>query len=152
MKTMTWTCISALLIALPLRAEPPAGPAPKLAIAFVEKNGDIVIEDVVVEVVMVPQTRTVTVNGVNRTETVNVPVQKTITQRRAVEGKKVAAYDMDGRQITPGRLASLLRERKAVAISNSGNKLPAAYRAALRDDVVVLVVPPPPEPIPAPAP
>jgi hypothetical protein len=150
MKCFTCVCVAAVLFALPLRGEPPTGPAPKLAVAFVDKSGNIVIEDVVTEVVVVPETRAVNENGVTRNVTTNISVQKFKTLQRAVEAKQVKAYDMDGRQITPGRLASLLRERKAVAIAQTAGKLPAIYRAALRDDVVVLVLPPEPEPIPAP--
>ncbi len=147
MKRFTLVVVG-LLLALPLRAEPPTGPAPKLAVAIVDKSGSILIEDAVLEFVTVQETRTVTENGIARQETVNktVPRQKTI--QRSHDGKKVAAYDMDGRQITPGRLASILHERKAVAIAQTGGKLPAAYRAALRDDVVVLVLPSEPEVLP----
>ena len=61
--------------------------------------------------------------------------------------KSVAAFDLDGREMLPSRLTSLLRERRAVAIAQGGGKLAPQYRAALRDDVPVLVLPPP-EPAP----
>src|SRR5260370_30919332 len=95
MKCRTCVFVAAVLFALPLRAEPPIGPAPKLAVAFVDKSGNIVIEDVVTEVVVVPETRTVNENGVTRNVTTNVSVQKVKTQQRAVEAKQVKAYHID---------------------------------------------------------
>src|SRR5947209_3217526 len=98
------------LIAVPLRAEPPAGPGPKLAIAVIDKKGDIVIEDAVAETALETQTRTIEENGIKKTVTVAVPVirMRTISTRYAA--KSVAAFDLDGREMLPSRLASLLRE------------------------------------------
>ncbi|MFL5342701.1 MAG: hypothetical protein ACJ8F7_21420 [Gemmataceae bacterium] len=148
MKRIALTLFACVGLALPLRAEPPAGPGPRLAVASVDKAGNVVIDEVVLETLMVQQTRTVEENGVKRTVAVNVPLMRQSIRRQSHDGKKVSAFDMDGRPITPGRLASLLREPKAVAISMVGGKLGAPFRAALRDDVVVLVLPPPPEPVP----
>ena len=147
MRHIALTLLACIGLALPLCAEPPAGPGPRLAVAIVDKAGNVVIDEVVSETVMTQQTRTVEENGVKRNVVVRVPVIRQSVRKQSHDAKKVQAFDLDGRQITPGRLASLLREPKAVAISMVAGKLGAPFRAALRDDVVVLVLPPP-EPVP----
>src|SRR5260370_36873784 len=105
MKCRTCVFVAAVLFALPLQAEPPIGPAPKLAVAFVDKSGNIVIEDVVAELVVQPVTRTVNENGVTRNVTTNGSVQTFKSQQSALVAKKQTPYAMDVRQIQPGRLA-----------------------------------------------
>lgn len=125
-------------------AEPPAlaGPAPRVTVGQVA--GDfLILEEAVAVTQIVAETRTVTENGVTKSYVVQKPVTVLKTTHEKVKLKEVKAYDLDGREVTPGRLQHILRERTAIAISNGGTKLDPLFRRMLKDDTLVLVLPPP---------
>jgi hypothetical protein len=142
---MTRYLLSAGLLALVAGfglADPPAvtSPPPRITLARVAE-GALILEEVVTFQQVVTETRTVTENGVTKNVAVAVPVQVQKIQARSVPLKEVKAFDLDGRTVTPGRLAYMLKERTAVAISGGGNKLDPAFRKILKDDALLLLVP-----------
>src|SRR5262245_42345281 len=118
-----------ILVGTTVRADPPAvtGPAPRITLARVAE-GKLILEDAVAEMRMVTESRTITENGVTKTVNVAVPVTAMRLMPQAFLLKDIRAFDLDGRQVTPGRLGYMLKERTAVAISSGGTKLDPAFR------------------------
>src|SRR5262245_57735636 len=91
------------LVVRPLWAPPPAGPGAKRAIAVIAKNGDIVIEDGVLETAVETRTREIEENGVKKTVNVAVPVTRVRIVSTNYAAKSVTAFDLDGREMLPSR-------------------------------------------------
>ena len=141
MKRVAQTIAIVVAFAGPLRAaDPTAGPGPRLAMATI-RGGSLVVEEIVTKTVIVTETRNRVVDGKQIAETVSVPKIVHETAPLSYSLKGVAAFDLDGRTILLSRLTVMLKEKKAIAISTVG-KLGQPFRAALRDDVPVVVLPP----------
>lgn len=132
-------------MAVPVRADEPASvksPTPIIRLAQVV-DGKLTLEDHWATTQYVTETRTVTENGVSKTVNVAVPVKGLRSNREELALRDVKAFDMDGREVTRGRVEHVLRERTAVVISYDSGKLDPAFRRILRDDALLLVVPMP---------
>ena len=90
---------------------------------------------------MVPITRTVIQNGVQKNVTELVSVSQYETRAANVKIKDVTVYDLDGLKVDPEKLPELLRKPRAVAISPDGN-VSKPVRELLQKDTLVIVVAP----------
>ncbi len=132
-----------ITIALPALAQEPMQPAAGLKMQIVvAEGGNLIIEEQIVVSKSVPRTEEKNLNGKRISVTVTVTVPEIVLKRSAVKLKDVSVHDLAGAKIDPDRVPEMLRKPTAVIISPVG-EIDKAFRAVLKDNALIVVLPPP---------
>ncbi len=138
------TLIAGVLLAAPAPQEVPLPSVPPPLFAVFRMEGDKLISR---EFVPIATEKVREVQRVVGGQQVVVREKFIEFTHRAVEksfnAKGVQAFDTSGRPIAADRLPNLLRKDTLVVISPNGSKPDPAYLRALKDGILILVLPAP---------
>jgi hypothetical protein len=130
----------ALSAPAPEAPDPPKGPAPKVMVLNVDKDGRGYLQASVTVTKFVPETRTTIVNGQMKVVQVQVPVTVTEQRQIALTDEGVTVFGPDGKKLDPKNLPKLTGA-VAVLLSADGKEVDPFYLALARPGTLVIVAP-----------
>ena len=116
----------------------PKGPAPKVMVLNVDKDGRPYLQASVSTTKMVPETYTRVINGVAVTQVRQVPF--TVTEQRQIflDDEGVTVYGPDGKRLDPKKLSKQAGPAP-VLVSADGKEVDPFYRLLARPGTLIIV-------------
>jgi hypothetical protein len=121
-------------------ADSPQGSPPLIVRAEVDRAGDLVSRQNVIQFVTEVRTRKIVVNGkeVPQQVEVSVPVMRELVQKWSLKEAKITT--VAGKKIDRKELAKRLERPAAVVVSADGKAIDAGYLKLFKLDTIVIVV------------